>query len=85
MCAYGIVFFLRKLQEKFKIGLVKLHESCIISTCHGDVAQLGERTVRIREVEGSSPFISTMKKTLSGVFFCGKMHEISGILPRGML
>ena len=28
-------------------------------TCLGDVAQLGERSVRIREVEGSSPFIST--------------------------
>jgi hypothetical protein len=54
---------------KLKIGLVKLHESCIINTCHGDVAQLGERTVRIREVEGSSPFISTIEKTLSGVFF----------------
>ena len=25
----------------------------------GDVAQLGERSVRIREVEGSIPFVST--------------------------
>ncbi len=28
-------------------------------TCLGDVAQLGERSVRIREVEGSIPFVST--------------------------
>ena len=27
---------------------------------HGDVAQLGERSVRIREVEGSIPFVSTI-------------------------
>ena len=30
-------------------------------TCLGDVAQLGERSVRIREVEGSNPFRSTTK------------------------
>ena len=64
-----MTFFAKGMAGKLKIGLVKLHESCIINTCPGDVAQLGERTVRIREVEGSSPFISTMKKTLSGVFF----------------
>ena len=29
---------------------------------HGLVAQLGERTVRIRKVEGSIPFESTKKK-----------------------
>lgn len=28
---------------------------------HGPVAQLGERSVRIREVEGSNPFESTTK------------------------
>ena len=30
-----------------------------IQVQHGDVAQLGERSVRIREVEGSIPFVST--------------------------
>ena len=29
------------------------------SSKHGGVAQLGERSVRIREVEGSNPFVST--------------------------
>ena len=29
---------------------------------HGGVAQLGERTVRIRKVEGSIPFVSTTNK-----------------------
>ena len=37
---------------------------------HGLVAQLGERTVRIRKVEGSIPFESTNQKaTPSGVVF----------------
>ena len=31
---------------------------------YGLVAQLGERSVRIREVEGSNPFRSTMKADL---------------------
>ena len=39
---------------------------------HGLVAQLGERTVRIRKVEGSIPFESTKKKdTRVGVFLFG--------------
>ncbi len=29
-------------------------------TADGGVAQLGERSVRIREVEGSNPFVSTI-------------------------
>ena len=32
--------------------------NCVVR--HGDVAQLGERSVRIREVEGSIPFVSTI-------------------------
>ena len=32
-----------------------------VIVANGDVAQLGERSVRIAEVEGSSPFISTTK------------------------
>ncbi len=32
-------------------------------TADGGVAQLGERSVRIREVEGSNPFVSTIKET----------------------
>ena len=36
---------------------------------HGDVAQLGERSVRIREVEGSIPFVSTIS-TSGGSAVC---------------
>ena len=36
---------------------------------YGLVAQLGERSVRIREVEGSNPFRSTKKKTTLWVVF----------------
>ena len=42
------------------------------ATAHGGVAQLGERTVRIRKVEGSTPFVSTiLEETLifQGFFF----------------
>ena len=35
----------------------KIEENCI----SGLVAQLGERSVRIREIEGSNPFESTKK------------------------
>ena len=31
-------------------------------TRFGGVAQLGERTVRIRKVEGSNPFVSTQNQ-----------------------
>lgn len=33
---------------------------CFNISCFGDVAQLGERSVRNAEAEGSNPFISTM-------------------------
>ena len=32
----------------------------VSKTVFGGVAQLGERTVRIRKVEGSIPFVSTI-------------------------
>jgi hypothetical protein len=50
----------------------------------GPVAQLGERTVRIRKVVGSNPFRSTKKirDTLSRVsYFFGSL--ISFVHPKG--
>jgi hypothetical protein len=38
---------------------------------YGDVAQLGERTVRIRKVESSILFISTIMKALNTLRFQG--------------
>ena len=35
-----------------------------LSACGGNMSALGERSVRIREVEGSNPFGSTMKADL---------------------
>ena len=50
--------------------LTRIFEGNIIMPHHGLVAQLGERTVRIRKVEGSIPFESTNQKaTPSGVVF----------------
>ena len=34
----------------------------------GRVAQLGERTVRIRKVEGSIPFVSTIQSSVNLLF-----------------
>ena len=48
--------------------LAFLRKVCIIKQ-YGLVAQLGERSVRIREVEGSNPFRSTKKKTTLWVVF----------------
>ena len=48
------------LADFFKKGLHLFSNRVILLIVHGDVAQLGERSVRIREVEGSSPFVSTM-------------------------
>ena len=39
------------------------YNESVIPTESGLVAQLGERTVRIRKVEGSIPFESTNKKS----------------------
>ena len=49
----------------FKKGLHLFCNRVILLIVHGDVAQLGERSVRIREVEGSSPFVSTILETAS--------------------
>ena len=42
-----------------------------VFTAHGDVAQLGERSVRNAEVVGSTPIIST----LSLLFLLGPSHS----------
>ena len=47
------------LADFFKKGLHLFSNRVILLIVHGDVAQLGERSVRIREVEGSIPFVST--------------------------
>ena len=52
----------------------------------GPVAQLGERCVRIAEVEGSNPFRSTKSRpselgVITGLFFCPEGMQDSGVLP----
>ena len=63
--------------------------SCQLNTgCaskYGGVAQLGERTVRIRKVKGSNPSVSTMKRSSchrQGLLFI--LKEM-GIRTRGLL
>ncbi len=46
------------LPSFFRI-LPSFGQSFIIDFCYGGVAQLGERTVRIRKVESSILFVST--------------------------
>ena len=58
-----------------KKGLIfSLRRAIMSLVSHGDVAQLGERSVRIREVEGSIPFVSTIstseESAVCRFFFC---------------
>ena len=58
--------------------------TCVVR--HGDVAQLGERSVRIREVEGSIPFVSTIstseESAVCRFFFC-VIDEALALRERG--
>ena len=49
--------FLRKKSFKNQMFLIEYW----VKVYFGGIAQLGERSVRIREVEGSNPFESTKK------------------------
>ena len=63
MLVYFTIFFRNKQLQFLKFPKIRLynHLKCgIIFSVVGLVAQLGERSVRIREVEGSNPFESTM-------------------------
>ena len=51
-----------------------LHILWLYNFISGLVAQLGERSVRIREVVGSNPFRSTMKKHFFGSAFFNEAH-----------
>ena len=69
-----------------EIPLAFLREMCIITgyaSEYGLVAQLGERSVRIREVEGSNPFRSTKMKTVrkGGFHFAVGLRESKFIPP----
>lgn len=70
-------------QQCKSYGTAKI-ESCAIidlsfsgTDFHGDVAQLGERTVRIRKVESSILFVSTMP--------FGARQNISRLAAAGLL
>ena len=52
-------FFAQKCAGRKK-GLYKCEKCAIINKPCGGVAQLGERSVRIREVKGSNPSVSTI-------------------------
>ena len=56
--------------------LTRTGRTATITNALGDVAQLGERSVRNAEAEGSNPFISTMNSTTrpscSGLFLFGR-------------
>lgn len=48
------------LQKDWLLGVDSWRAVGKISTCPGDVAQLGERCRRMAEAEGSTPFVSTL-------------------------
>lgn len=47
-------------QKDWSLGVDSWRAVGKISTCPGDVAQLGERCRRMAEAEGSTPFVSTL-------------------------
>lgn len=47
-------------QKDWVLGVDSWRAVGKISTCPGDVAQLGERCRRMAEAEGSTPFVSTL-------------------------
>ena len=59
-------------QKDWVLGVDSWRAVGKISTCPGDVAQLGERCRRMAEAEGSTPFVSTKSRFLlrSAFFFC---------------
>ena len=62
-----------------------IDEQGVLPCSYGLVAQLGERSVRIREVEGSNPFRSTKMKTVrkGGFHFAVGLRESKFIPPCG--
>ena len=61
--------------RQYKLNVVKI----VYGKQFGLVAQLGERSVRIREVEGSNPFESTISKA-SGYTTCLAFVSIARIV-----
>lgn len=55
--------FLRRLKKIIAKTLVKLFALCYNINLFGGVAHLGERDIRIVEVTGSSPAVSTTQKS----------------------
>ena len=55
--------------------------------CYGPIAQLGERSVRIREVKGSNPSRSTFSSSVIVtllLFFCVHISHTLALGPRGI-
>lgn len=84
----------RKLLQK---ALAKIHSPCYNINLFGGVAHLGERDIRIVEVTGSSPAVSTIQKALKpcgfGAFFfygerdafCGSSNTFSNTFTINIL
>lgn len=69
-------------QKDWVLGVDSWRAVGKISTCPGDVAQLGERCRRMAEAEGSTPFVSTLgfdkPLTLCRRLFCvSKPFEVA--------
>ena len=69
-------------QKDWLLGVDSWRAVGKISTCLGDVAQLGERCRRMAEAEGSTPFVSTLgfdkPLTLCRRLFCvSKPFEVA--------
>ena len=57
-----------------------IDEQGVLPCSYGLVAQLGERSVRIREVEGSNPFGSTISRKITAIL--AVIFRLTTIIPQ---
>ena len=88
MDEYTLIFlFSQCIMWAFKWGVCRLVAQPRHAPKYGPIAQLGERSVRIREVKGSNPSRSTFSSSVILtllLFFCVHISHTPALGPRGI-
>ncbi len=77
----GFSWYKKVLKKKFQRHLLNLCSEMSINYIYGPVAQLVEQLTLNQWVQGSSPWQSTKKKTISVFFYCRRPAKIVKSLP----
>ena len=72
--------FLRNLLKSKNLKICFLLQKTRKKRQYGPIAQLGERSVRIREVEGSNPFGSTISRKITAIL--AVIFRLTTIIPQ---